>query len=587
MRPSVAENQRRALPFAPAVTRTCRKVLLPLRNGYLDGIRSSNKCDSTRCHLSVADAGVYSTITPTSVFPKVRTPCWICTAASADGVIEQDSSDNVTGVYVRSMPTTLKYPGISPHHYPCAPLDGIHFSMATNCANDLRMGQRRSCLSPPRTHLRLIDDLPIEILQMCMDLLPTFGERARLNMACKTAARSLEWRSAPPLQAFEDMSGLRLGDLGARATTGALATPHHPCIGELSLANNGIGDLGACAIAALLKANCTIRRLSLRDNTIGDAGAYKLAAALAVNMGLEELDIWGNNITSAGKAALLASAKCKVFLEHNEPAKSWILAKLANGRVRKQLFQWISQLVSAKSTTFSDDVDPQDLLFRTFNLIDAFCARKRVWQHDLPLVGAACFLAATNMTMSTGSEESRQSNEDLAAWLAQITSFTVDDVRETVQRITEVLGFQMHTPTIYTFLRRYLRNVGWTSQTFSLANYIIEVAVMDTDCFKYSPEAIAAAATVLSKQYPLLRKHDQQVHPCWQHRLVQCSCLDVATELAPCAAGLSRLHAAEHRRTWGVVNQKYAYHGLHMVSKVKPNPPKDAAHFAACLSSRV
>jgi len=172
----------------------------------------------------------------------------------------------------------------------------------------------------PRARLRL-QDLPTELFQHCLDLLPTFRDRARVCPACR-ASSELEWRNAPPHRATEELSGLRLGDKGVHAVAVAVdsAVKQHHVVRELSLGGNGIGNHGAKIIAALiLGRNSAIRRLSLRDNCIGDEGAKSLAEALMHNTSLEELDIWGNCFGDVGKLALLSTAKCKVFLELDPP----------------------------------------------------------------------------------------------------------------------------------------------------------------------------------------------------------------------------------------------------------------------------
>jgi len=433
----------------------------------------------------------------------------------------------------------------------------------------------------------MLEDLPAELLQEIMDLLPTFGQRAQLFLVSSTAVHLLEWRSAPPLQLSEEMGGLNLGDLGACAVAVAGAKPQHPVMGELSLGSNNIGNAGAIAISAMLRDGCTIRRLSLRDNAIGDAGAHALAAALTVNRSLVELDLWGNRITGAGKTALLAVAKCKLFLElEMAPCQPSAWVKFADGRMRAVLFEWISHVQTCAHGALDSNADPQDLLFRTFSFIDGFFICKPVKRAELQLVGVAATLAATSVGIANTLHELHR-NDDLAAWLASVTegAYTADNVKIAARRIMKVLGCKMHTPTAYTFLRRYLRKTGWTQESFSIANYLTELAVMNGVFSQYSPQALAAAAAVLSRQYTSQGIGCKNMQN-WKGNLLHCSRLDVTTELAPCVAALSRLHAAEHGREYRFVNKKYMWHGLHMVAKIKPNPPADVGYFAAYLSSK-
>jgi hypothetical protein len=483
----------------------------------------------------------------------------------------------LSGSHARLMPQPLSPAASSPRMLGVARIVEFDFSSTPRTV-------QASLKSTSQRGLRLFEDLPVELLQAAMDLLPTFGQRAQLCMVSKTAVRWLEWRSAPPLQLCEETSGINLGDLGARAVALAGAKPQHSSMGELSLGSNNIGNAGAIAIASLLRDGCTIRRLSLRDNTISDAGAYALAAALAVNKSLEELDLWGNNISVAGKEALVASAKCKVFLELDPAVQPSAWIRLADGRMRAVLFEWVSQVQTGAHGALDGNADPQDLLFRTFNLIDAYFTRKRVKRSELQLIAVAATLAATSMGIVDASHET-QRDDDLAAWLAFVTdgAYTADKVKATAGQINKVLGCKMHTPTAYTFLRRYLRKTGWTQESFSFANYLTELAVMNGSLSWYPPQAIAAAATVLSRQYSSQGIGYQNIHS-WKEKLLQCSGLDVATELAPCVAALSRLHGAEHGRDYRFVNKKYTWHGLHMVARIKPNPPADAAFFTAYLS---
>jgi len=325
----------------------------------------------------------------------------------------------------------------------------------------------------------------------------------------------------------------------------------------------------------------------LRDNAIGDAGAHALAEALAVNTNLEELDLWGNKLMASGKA-MLASTKCKVFLECEvaQPQPTlWTMH--TDERIRTILLEWICQIQMFSHGAVGGvdgDVDPQDLLFRTYMFIDGYCGRKHVQRSELQLVGVACTFVATTRTTSD-SRELQENDEELAAWLAVVTggTFTLDHVRKIESDIENELGFKMNTPTAYTFLRRYMRKAGWTPESFSLANYLIELAVLSGGFAKYSPQEIAAAATVLSRQY-MTQGITCVNTPCWKEKLLRCTRLDVATELAPCTAALARLHASEHGRTYRYVNGKYMWQGLYMVAKIKPNPPVDAAQFVAYLT---
>jgi len=429
-------------------------------------------------------------------------------------------------------------------------------------------------------------DLPVEIMQGIADLLPTFGTRARLT-AISAAARPLQWRLAAPYRLDEELSGLGLRSMGARAVALAFGSPQSASLGELCLGSNNIGDEGATFIATILSApGSALRRLSLPDNNIGDVGAWALAAALATNTTLEELDLWGNPIGELGKQTILSTARCAVFLELDRPpAQALSLRTPVNTKMRSILFDWISQVHTGVNAPVGLDgaPDPQDMLFRTFSHMDAYLAHRNVERAKLQLTGVACTLAAARLDGSSSAEDA-----ELATWLAFVTdgACTSEEVREAAREVQQVLGFKLHQPTAYTFLRRYLRRTGWTEESFSLANYLIELAAIDSSFLQFRPQAVAAAAAVLSRQYLLQGisvRHMQR----WKAKLLRCAHVDLQTELAPCAAAMARLHAAQHCRPNMFVNKKYEWARLHMVAKITPNTPSDAAFFVNYLRSEL
>jgi hypothetical protein len=430
-----------------------------------------------------------------------------------------------------------------------------------------------------------LSQLPSEILQRIMDLLPAFQDRARLCRMCGEMS-SLQWRLAPPLRVEEELSGIGLGSKGACAVALALVEQPNKALGELCLGKNGIGDTGARAIASVLAAGSALRRLSLRDNSISDAGAGALAEALRSNVLLEELDIWGNQLTDHGKQILRSAARCDVFLEL-DPAPCPYMSSLQtpiNSKMRSILFDWISQVHTGVNAPATPDgaVDPQDMLFRTFSHVDAYLSAKVVQRPELQLAGVACTLVAAGLDVSN----QMQDDAELASWLAFVTdgACTAEEVRSMALEVHRVLEFKMNQPTVYTFLRRYLRRTGWTEESFSLANYLIELAAIDSTFLEFRKQAIAAAATVLSRQYLSQGIAVRQISS-WKAKLLRCAHVDLREELAPCTAALSRLHNVEHSRAKKFVNKKYSWARLHMVAKIPPNPPADTNWFVDYLSA--
>ena len=71
------------------------------------------------------------------------------------------------------------------------------------------------------------------------------------------------------------------------------------------MSSNGVGDLGAGAIAALLRHNHALAQLNLDDNNVGDIGGLALGHALLSNTALHSLSLKGNSVHDATGSALV------------------------------------------------------------------------------------------------------------------------------------------------------------------------------------------------------------------------------------------------------------------------------------------
>jgi len=141
------------------------------------------------------------------------------------------------------------------------------------------------------------------------------------------------------------------------------------------------------------------------------------------------------------------------------------------------------------------------------------------------------------------------------------------------------LGYKAHQPTAYTFLRRYLRWTGWTQESFSLANYLIELATIHCFALEFRPQTIAAAAAVLSRQYVAQAARRPQTDG-WKRRLLRCAHVDLLKELAPCTHALAQLHAAQHNQPDLFVNRKYSLARFHAVVRIVAIPAPTPAFYA-------
>jgi len=234
------------------------------------------------------------------------------------------------------------------------------------------------------------------------------------------------------------------------------------------------------------------------------------------------------------------------------------------------------------ATAVESAQDPQDMLFRTYSHLDAYLSRHPVKKTEFELIGLACTLVSTKLRADCESPECIE----LANWLAFMTDGTcsAEDVCGAAREICHLLGGSLHQPTVYTFLRRYLRQTGWTEASFSLANYLVEIAALDASFLVFRPQVVAATAAVMCRQYAS-QGVDVSSVPRWKARLLRCAGVDVRQELAPCAALLSRVHVAQSKVRSMFVHQKFESPRLHSVARLRANPPADASFFEAYMAA--
>jgi len=78
---------------------------------------------------------------------------------------------------------------------------------------------------------------------------------------------------------------------------------------RVSLANTGLGPLGAEVVGGLLRVSGSLRSLNLSGNGLGDEGARRLAVGLRANRSLLELHLWTNDIGDQGAEAIADAVK--------------------------------------------------------------------------------------------------------------------------------------------------------------------------------------------------------------------------------------------------------------------------------------
>ncbi|CAF2125445.1 BnaA03g57140D [Brassica napus] len=139
-----------------------------------------------------------------------------------------------------------------------------------------------------------------------------------------------------------------------------------------------------------------------------------------------------------------------------------------------------------------------DTLYLTVYLIDWFLHGNYIERQRLQLLGVTCMFIASKY------EEIFAPRIEEFCFITDNT-YTKDQVLETESQVLKHFSFQIYTPTSKTFLRRFLRAAHASDlqkpgvEMEFLANYLIELTLIDYEFLKFLPSVIAASAVFLAK----------------------------------------------------------------------------------------
>ncbi|XP_023249350.1 cyclin-A2 [Seriola lalandi dorsalis] len=192
-----------------------------------------------------------------------------------------------------------------------------------------------------------------------------------------------------------------------------------------------------------------------------------------------------------------------------------------------------------------------ETLYLAVNYIDRFLSSMSVLRGKLQLVGTAAMLLASKFEEIYPPE---------VAEFVYITddTYTKKQVLRMEHLVLKVLSFDLAAPTISQFLTQYFLHQSVNKQVESLAMYLGELSLIDSDPFlKYLPSQTAAAAYILA--------NNTVTGGSWPKSLTEMSGYSLE-DLMPCVEDLHRiyLNAAQHAQQ--SVQEKYKGPKYHNVS---------------------
>lgn len=195
-----------------------------------------------------------------------------------------------------------------------------------------------------------------------------------------------------------------------------------------------------------------------------------------------------------------------------------------------------------------------ETLYLAVNYIDRFLSSMSVLRGKLQLVGTAAMLLASKFEEIYPPE---------VAEFVYITddTYTKKQVLKMEHLVLKVLSFDLAAPTINQFLTHYILNHSVTKQVESLAMYLGELSLVDSDPFlKYLPSQMASAAYIVANH--------TVTGGSWPKSLIEKTGYTLE-DLMPCIEDLHKtyLNAAQHAQQ--SVREKYRGSKYHEVSAIE------------------
>ncbi|XP_035506215.2 cyclin-A2 [Scophthalmus maximus] len=194
-----------------------------------------------------------------------------------------------------------------------------------------------------------------------------------------------------------------------------------------------------------------------------------------------------------------------------------------------------------------------ETLYLAVNYIDRFLSSMSVLRGKLQLVGTAAMLLASKFEEIYPPE---------VAEFVYITddTYTKKQVLRMEHLVLKVLSFDLAAPTINQFLTQYFLHQSVSKQVESLAMYLGELSLVDSDPFlKYLPSQTAAAAYALA--------NSTVTGGSWPKSLTEMTGYSME-DLMPCVDDLHRTYLGAAQHAQQSVQEKYKGSKYHTVSSI-------------------
>jgi len=135
-----------------------------------------------------------------------------------------------------------------------------------------------------------------------------------------------------------------------------------------------------------------------------------------------------------------------------------------------------------------------ETLFLTVNIIDKYLSKNTVPRQKLQLLGVTAMLIACKY------EEIYAPEVKDFAYITD-DSYTKEEILQMEQNVLKMLDFNVTIPSSFRFLQRFLNYLGTDNKKVEyMAQYLIELSLIDCRLRKYKPSVISAGALYIANR---------------------------------------------------------------------------------------
>ncbi|XP_022982232.1 putative cyclin-A3-1 isoform X1 [Cucurbita maxima] len=205
-----------------------------------------------------------------------------------------------------------------------------------------------------------------------------------------------------------------------------------------------------------------------------------------------------------------------------------------------------------------------DTLYLSISYVDRYLSLNAISRQKLQLLGVSAMLIASKY------EEISPPHVEEFVYITDNT-YNREEVVEMEADILKSLEFELGSPTIKTFLRRFTMIAQETYEFNTLqfeflGYYLAELSLLDYNCVKFLPSLIAASVIFLARFMIQPKKHP------WTSRLEHFTGYKPA-DMKDCVLLVHDLYLSRRGGALAAIREKYKQHKYKFVS-IMPSPPE-------------